>query len=109
MDFRVELSNQAQRDIEAIYDWLQSEHAGDAGIRWFEALRAAIGSLATLPSRCPLAPESDDSGTAVRQLFYGQRPHVYRILFVVQDNAVRILHIRYGRRNQIPHGGARAV
>jgi plasmid stabilization system protein ParE len=56
MDFRVELSEQAQRDIAAIYDWLQSQQAGDAGERWFQALRAAVDSLTNLPSRCPLAP-----------------------------------------------------
>ena len=53
MDFRVELSEQAQRDIAAIYDWLQSQQAGDAGERWFLALRAAVASLTNLPSRCP--------------------------------------------------------
>jgi plasmid stabilization system protein ParE len=51
MDFRVELSDQAQRDITAIHDWLRSQQAGDAGERWFVALRAAIASLANLPSR----------------------------------------------------------
>jgi len=29
MVFRVELSEQAQRDIAAIYDWLQSQQAGE--------------------------------------------------------------------------------
>jgi hypothetical protein len=28
MDFRVELSDQAQYDIAAIYDWLRSQQAG---------------------------------------------------------------------------------
>ena len=51
MDFRVELSDQAQRDIAAIYDWLHSQQAGDAGERWFVALRTAIASLASLPSK----------------------------------------------------------
>src|SRR5207248_34386 len=58
MDFRVELSDQAQRDIAAIYNWLRSQQAGDAGERWFVALRAAIASLENIPSRCPLAPEN---------------------------------------------------
>jgi plasmid stabilization system protein ParE len=57
MDFRVELSDQAQSDIAGIHEWLRSRHAGDAGERWFAALRAAIGSLTRHPSRCPLAPE----------------------------------------------------
>lgn len=66
MDFRVELSAQAQHDIGSIHDWLRSQSAGDTGERWFVALRTAIASLTQLPSRCPLAPESQDSSTEVR-------------------------------------------
>lgn len=98
MDFHVELSDQAQRDIGAIYDWLRSEQAGNAGERWFVAFRAAITSLASLPSRCPLAPENRDSPVEVRQLLYGERPHVYRILFAIEGTVVQVLHIRHGRR-----------
>jgi plasmid stabilization system protein ParE len=48
MTFRVDLSAEAESDAEAILDWLQSQHAGEAGIRWFLALEDAIASLATL-------------------------------------------------------------
>ena len=51
MVFRVELSNRAQADIAAIYDWLVSQRAGDAGQRWFVAFRHAVTSLSTLPTR----------------------------------------------------------
>ncbi len=47
------------------------------------ALRSAITSLANLPFRCPLAAENHDSPIEVRQLLYGRRAHVYRILFTV--------------------------
>jgi plasmid stabilization system protein ParE len=101
MDFRVELSGQAQHDIAAVYDWLRSQQAGDAGERWFVALRAAVASLANLPSRCPLAPENRDSPVEVRQLLYGRRPHVYRVLFSVAGDVVHVLHIRHGRRRPV--------
>lgn len=104
VDFRVELSDQAQRDISAIYggyDWLRSQQAGDAGERWFVALRAAVASLANLPTRCPLAPENRDSAFEVRQLLYGRRPHVYRILFAIDVDVVQVLHIRHGRRRPV--------
>jgi len=101
MDFRVELSAQAQNDIAAIHDWLQSQQAGETGERWFVALRAAIASLANMPSRCPLAPESRDSTIEVRQLLYGRKPHVYRLLFAIERDVVQVLHIRHGRRRPI--------
>lgn len=101
MDFRVELSDQAQRDITAIHDWLHSQQAGDAGARWFVALRGAIATLANLPSRCPLAPETRDSPVEVRQLLHGRRPHVYRILFAIEADVVQVLHIRHARRRPV--------
>jgi plasmid stabilization system protein ParE len=98
MVFRVELSDRAQRDISAIYDWLRSEQAGDAGERWFRALRTAIASLSDVPSRCPLASENQESPVEVRQLLYGRRPHTYRILFAIEGDVVQVLHIRHARR-----------
>lgn len=101
MAFRVELSDRAQGDIAAIFEWLRSQQAGDAGQRWFVALRSAIRSLANFPFRCPLAPENQDSPVEVRQLLYGRRPHVYRILFAIEGETVQILHIRHARRRPV--------
>lgn len=101
MAFRVELTDQAQSDVAGIYDWLRTEQAGDAGERWFVDLRAAIASLANLPSRCSLAPENQDSPVEVRQLLYGRRPHVYRVLFAIEGETVQVLHVRHGRRRPL--------
>jgi plasmid stabilization system protein ParE len=98
MAFRVELTDRAQADIAAIYDWLLSQQAGSAGERWFVALRGAIASLAELPNRCPISPESADAPVEVRNLLFGRKPHVYRILFNVERDVVHILHVRHGRR-----------
>lgn len=98
MAFRVELTARAQRDIAAIHEWLQGEQAGAAGARWFAALRQAIDSLQTLPTRCQLAPESRQAPVEIRQLLYGRRPHVYRILFSIEEPVVYVLHIRHSRR-----------
>ena len=61
----------------------------------------AIASLATFPKRCPIAPESARFPFEVRQLLYGRKPHVYRILFTIENNTVNVLHIRHGRRKPI--------
>ena len=98
MDFRVKLTDQAKSDVSAIHAWLLAQEAGDAGARWFSSLRQAISSLSVLPARCPLAPESRESPLEVRQLLYGRRPHIYRILFSIDELVVHVLHIRHGRR-----------
>lgn len=101
MTFRVEVSAQAESDAEGILDWLLSQHAGETGIRWFLALEDAIASLATFPERCPLAPEDARFPFPVRQLLYGRKPHVYRILFTVDGKTVKVLHIRHARRKPL--------
>jgi plasmid stabilization system protein ParE len=101
MAFRVETSAQAESDANSILEWLLSEHAGETGIRWFLALDDAIASLAAFPERCPLAPETRRFPFEVRQLLYGRKPHAYRILFTIDGDTVKILHIRHGRRKPV--------
>lgn len=81
MTFRVEVSSEAERDLDAILEWLISNYAGETGIRWFEALGTAITSLSEFPRRCPLASGTLAFPFELRQLLFGQKPHIYRILF----------------------------
>src|SRR6266568_7011936 len=71
MAFRAEISTQAERDADAILEWLLSQHTGQAGIDWFLALDDAFASLAEFPERCPIAPENARFNFEVRQLLYG--------------------------------------
>ena len=51
--------------------------------------------------RCPHAPENGRFPFEVRQLLYGRKPHVYRILFTIENETVYVLHIRHGRREHL--------
>jgi ParE toxin of type II toxin-antitoxin system, parDE len=75
-----------------------SNSAGETGLRWFAAMQEALVSLASFPNIYPIAPESASFPFEVRQLFYGRKPHVYRILFTVEGETVYVLHLRHGRR-----------
>ncbi|MDQ6666099.1 MAG: type II toxin-antitoxin system RelE/ParE family toxin, partial [Acidobacteriota bacterium] len=66
MAFRVEITEEAERDGKSILDWLAARHAGEAGLRWFQGLEKAIASLASLPARCPLPPENAEFPFEVR-------------------------------------------
>ena len=101
MAFHVDVTPQAEQDANTILEWLLSEHARDKGARWFLKLQEAIASLADFPSRCPLAPENDEVPFEMRQLLYGHKPHIYRILFTVESDVVHVLRIRHGRRQSI--------
>jgi plasmid stabilization system protein ParE len=101
MAFRVEYSTEAQADLDGILEWLISQHAGQAGLRWFEGLEEAVASLSKMPLRCPLAPENRRFPFDVQHLLYGRKPHVYRIVFTIECERVVILHIWHGRRRRL--------
>ncbi len=98
MIFRVETTPAAEGDAQAILEWLLDQQAGETGLRWFLNLEQAIQSLSNFPERCPLARENERFPFEVRQLLYGRRPHIYRILFTIEQDTVYVLHIRHGRR-----------
>ena len=99
MDFLVETTPQAERDIFDILNWLISEQAGATGLHWFEGLEQQILSLAEMPYRCPVIPEQDLFSFEVRHLLYGRKPHIYRVVFTVEEQTVFILHVWHGARN----------
>jgi plasmid stabilization system protein ParE len=72
--------------------------AQQAALRWFRGLKNSLDSLSEFTHRCSLAPENVEFPFEVRQLFYGRKPHQYRVLFTIEADTVIVLHIRYGRR-----------
>lgn len=62
---------------------------------WNFDIQDAIDSLQNFPFRCPLAPESETFGTAIRHLIFGK----YRILFTVIDETVFVLRVRHSAQD----------
>jgi len=58
MAFRVELTATAKQNARDILAWLHAQHAGEAGLRWFQGMQKSIASLSELPTRCAFAPEN---------------------------------------------------
>ncbi|MBI2203433.1 MAG: type II toxin-antitoxin system RelE/ParE family toxin [Candidatus Rokubacteria bacterium] len=97
MPYRVEIAPSATEDIEAAYLWIRRRSPAVAAV-WFNGLDHAVASLEENPRRCSLAPEADAFLEEIRQLLYGKRRHVYRILFTVVGRTVRVLHVRHAAR-----------
>jgi plasmid stabilization system protein ParE len=98
MVYRVRQTDEAHQDLIHILQWLIKQHAGETGLRWFDRLQEAMETLSEHPQRCMLAPESKEFSFEVRQLVFGRKPHLYRVLFTIEEEAVVILNIRHGRR-----------
>jgi plasmid stabilization system protein ParE len=101
MKFRVIIQPPARRDIEAAFLYL-NERAPVAAQRWLEGIEEAIASLEFMPRRCAVAPESKDFPEEIYHHFYGKRRGIYRILFVIRGDEVRVLHVRHGARDTMP-------
>lgn len=95
----VVLSAEAGGNIEEAWHWI-AESDPEAADRWYDGLIAALKTLAKLPQRCPISPETRLGliDTEIRQLLYGHGYWKYRILFAVEGNKVLIAHVRHGAR-----------
>ena len=101
MKYRVEVTATAKADAHEAYLWV-AEQSPVRAARWYNGLMDAAASLDTYPERCPIAPES--AVVEIRQLLYGKRSGVYRILFEIRKLTVYILHIRHSARKALePH------
>jgi toxin ParE1/3/4 len=98
MAFEVRLAKRAIRDLRDIYGAINAEASETAAI-WFRGLEAAIFSLETHPARCAVTPERMN----VRHLLYGNKPHIYRVLFTIneQSEIVNVAQIRHGARRPL--------
>src|SRR3989442_4447239 len=103
MAYRVDISLAALQDAEDAYLWILRRAPTNAGA-WYEGLLKVVYGLEQNPTRCPIAPESEDIGMLMPQRLYGKKKGVYRILFAVgyddeaREDVVRVLRIRHSAR-----------
>ena len=98
-DIRVQ--PQAFADIEnavaKVRDWI-SEASAD---RLHDGLWAKIRSIAEFPVMWPLAEEADDLGIELRQVLYGKRRQVYRILYTFDGTTIRVHRVRLAAQDRL--------
>jgi toxin ParE1/3/4 len=99
MAYLVNITPRAERDFASLYGYIHAEES-DAALRWYVGLKKAILSLDEHPNRCPVTPEKK----TLRHLLYGNKPHVYRVIYRVVEGQKRVdvLHIRHGARRAFP-------
>jgi toxin ParE1/3/4 len=101
MAYLVEVTVRAPRDLEILY---LEKHAADSQVadRWYNGLGEAISTLTAHPHRCPIAPETRRTKRQLRHLLYGKRPHVYRIIYEIQEQTqtVKVATIRHAARRK---------
>ncbi len=102
MTYLVEFAARAARDLEILY--LEKNAAkSHAAARWYNELERAVDALASYPHRCPVAPEGRRMNRELRNLLFGKKPHVYRVIYEVDEGrqSVLVLTIRHSARRKI--------
>jgi plasmid stabilization system protein ParE len=93
----------ATADIGGAVTW-RSQRSSLDGARLHAGLLAAIRTLANRPDRCPLADEAADLGLELRELLYGRRQTMYRVLFTITGQTVNVLRVRHAAQDRLKPG-----
>jgi plasmid stabilization system protein ParE len=101
MAYEVRLTRRAIGDLRHIYQNVEAE-TSVAADTWFRGLEAAIFSLEDDPARGAITRERP----RLRQLLYGNKPHVYRIIYSISESErrVNVAQIRHGARRPLTLG-----
>ena len=97
MQFSVHITDKALAEIDEALGWY-AERSMNSAVRWHVNLKEAIRSLEENPDRCPLAPEAEWCGGEIRQMLYGKKRGMYRVLFEIHGDHVFILRVRHSAR-----------
>ena len=96
MVYRVFITPDANQNLRAQSAYIRRDSRA-AAERWLGRMRTAIKSLSQHPERCPMAPEALTFGQPLRELLCGTGNRgTYRVIFMVIDRAVYVLHVRHG-------------
>ena len=94
MTYEEIVSQSAQNDLDAAYEWLVAETPQHAPV-WYNGILDAMASLRSEPNRCPIPPNQNAVPEVIRQMICGDKRHAQRVLFTVRENRVAILNIRH--------------
>ncbi len=97
MKYQVLLQRLAVQDLDEAYNWA-AQQAPMSAARWLERIRTALQTLDTNPQRCPLAREDAKVDFELHEFHVGKRPNVFRAIFTIDGDTVRVLRIRRAQR-----------
>lgn len=93
MIYRVILQRLALRDLDEAFGWA-ARRAPATAARWLDRFQTALERLDTDPQRCPHAREHGKVDVELREMLFGTKPHIYRAIFAIDGDTVRVLRIR---------------
>jgi len=105
MSLRVLITEQAEREMQAAFDWWAEHRSKKQADRWYAGLAKAIAELSDNPERHGQARERDRFTYEIRDLLFGlgSRP-THRAVFTIRGEEVVVLTVRHlAQRDLLPH------
>lgn len=100
MDIRFEFAPEFIAKVTEQHDWI-AERSPERAEKWYRGLFQTIETLKTYPRRCPVASESVAYGEELLYLTYGKRGGVFRILFTIRDDVIRIVTLHHAAQGAL--------
>lgn len=96
MNDRIRVLRRADRDVDRIVWWIVNRQKSPEGAAsWYRAYESCLQRLAQSARDQPFAPENDFAEFEVRHMTFKTRSgRMYRLLFTIVGNEIRILHVR---------------
>ncbi len=86
--FRVEIAASAEADLRENHDYIARDNP-KAAAKWLRDTLAAVRSLRSLPYRCEIVSEAEETGLDLRHLIRGN----FRIIYRIDGKRVRVLRV----------------
>ncbi len=101
MNYSVVVTARARADAVEAFRWIAEQSPG-AAARWYLGFEKAVAKLSKMPERHPIAEdESEQLGITLRQMLYGRRRGVYRLLFSVEGRTITLHYVRHSAQGPI--------
>lgn len=102
MRHSIRTSRRADADLDKHFAFIRQRTSVQSAEKWRDGLFRRIQVLADDPQMWPLADEAADSGFELREILYRRYRYVYRLLYRIEGNVVRILRIRNAAQDRLP-------
>ena len=104
MSRTVRIEPEVDRDLREIAGFISHRVSPTSAARWLTRILKTIRSLADNAAVWPEADESARLGRNIRCRLFGRGRHVYRVLFALDDETVKILRVRHASQDWLSEG-----
>ena len=101
MTYRVLIEPTAERGIRAAVRWFHEHRPPTAAAKWYNGLIKKVGTLKSHPLRGPIAAENEKFPEEIRELLYGRRGNVFRIIYAIRGDEVHVLYLHHAAMDEL--------